>query len=213
MLDYIKEQFKQHPIICGSVAFITVITVCGTVIALLHDKNLLGVSVSSQNLTIDRKLQLPNDVDIQGEWVYQSESNEEKVFIEDSCKNRYGRVNINHVADYEIRLSGERMTTGNCKTRDPNSQRQIEKVALDSKIAFVIPQRKLVVFQIDTQDRIPSTFYITTNIKKDPNEVKPSEMTGTFTYLNDARKTWFRGRIYFYKADSSKAQTILKKLP
>ena len=137
----------------------------------------------------------------------------EKVFIEDSCKNRYGRVNINHVADYEIRLSGERMNTENCKTRDPNSQRQIEKVALDSKIAFVIPQRKLVVFQIDTQDRIPSTFYITTNIKKDPNEVKPSEMTGTFTYLNDARKTWFRGRIYFYKADYSKAQTILKKLP
>jgi hypothetical protein len=213
MFDHIKEQFKQHPtiyIICGSVAFITV---CVTVIALLYDKSLRGFSVSSQKLTIDRKLQLPNDVDIQGEWVYESESNEEKVFIEDSCKNRYGRVNINHVGDYEIGLSGERMTTGNCKTQDPKSHKQIEKVALQSKIAFVIPQRKLVVFQIDTQDKIPSTFYITTNIKKDTNEVKPSEMTGTFTYLNDISKTWFRGRIYFYKADSSKAQQIQKKLP
>jgi hypothetical protein len=201
----LNENWKLLLVLFGGIAF-------G---ALFFGRFINGISFVGNSgeigIFINRN-QLPNSVDVTGEWMYEAVTNDNDiVFPEDGCRKRFGTVNIIQNADsYAVRLTRERKIKEECgKTHGKDSKKNV--IPWNSENAVVLVNEKKLFLWFVTQDASPRYGYISVTIIKSPNDVKPSKLQGTMYYLENSKNTWFKARIYFYKPDSSDGEKIKSK--
>jgi hypothetical protein len=172
-----------------------------------------GIRVSTKDgfeISVDRT-KLPTELDIEGDWFYVAEINNDTRFTEDGCRKRIGTVSIKQKEGTpEVILNGRRLLRAECGYA--NTQIAGTAIPWKSDDAVVKLKEKELFLWLMTADDEPRYAHVSANIKSIKNR-QPSQMEGQMFYLEDGTNTWFKSKIDFFRVGSAGADRLKGKYP
>ena len=170
-----------------------------------------GIRVSTKDgleISVDRT-RLPTEVNIEGEWYYVAETNDDTRFTEDGCRKRIGTVSIKQKEGTpEVILTGRRLLRAECGYNNYVSTRSA--IPWKSNDAVVKLKEKELFLWMSTADDEPRYAHISADIKHEKNK-QPDQMEGQMFYLEDGTNTWFKSKIDFFRLGSTAAERLKGK--
>lgn len=188
----------------------------GTILGMFILGQLSGIKVSTKDgfeIIVDRA-KLPTELNIEGEWLYKSETNDQKtVFAGEDCRIRAGTARIKQkFGTSEVVITGSRIVRAECG-KDKHSITNTS-TPWKSEEAAIRQREGLLFFWLVTSDDKAGYGYVDAASIRSEEGKLPSEINnGSMFFLDDGKKTWFKSKINFYRVGTPNATALETNYP
>jgi hypothetical protein len=179
----------------------------------LANKGIKGLFYGDGKVGFTQEEPLPKGLKINGEWVYETNSQEETLGVsENQCSSVIGTADIVQVSDSSIiDIQGWRKI---CV--DQRGKSIPEKKSWKSEIAVIVPKGSKLFFWLRTTDKPARYGFVDALISQgSQSDFASGEgspvIKGTMYFLNGYDNTWVVAQIYLYRSGSPEAIRIKQK--
>jgi hypothetical protein len=175
---------------------------------MLANKDIVGFSVADGKIGFTRAEPLPKNLNISGEWVYITKSQEKYLgLVGNYCSTVIGTADIVQEPDSNIvNIQGWRKV---CVGQ--NSTFTSQDISWSSDIAVLVPKNSKIFFWLTTTDNPARYGYVKALVTKSKDGNGQQTIKGVMRYLNEADNTWVVAQIFLYRDGTTKAIQLREK--
>ncbi len=180
---------------------------------ILANKGIKGLFYGDGKVGFTQEEPLPKELKINGEWVYETKSQEIQLGMSNSsCSSVIGTADIVQLTDPSIiDIQGWRKVCVH-----PSGTKSRQEKSWNSEIAVIVPRGSKLFFWLKTTDNPARYGFVRALITQRTQSSSASSadsptIKGTIYYLDEADNTWVVAQMYFYRSGTPEAIRIQEK--